>query len=315
MAMPEKVSIVIPVYNEEQNIPPVFDAIKNVLDGDTSIEWDVLFVDDGSRDRSLDSIKGLSSRDPRVTYLELSRNFGKEIALTAGLHHVDADAIVMMDADLQHPPELIRQFVAHWRVGAEVVVGVRQNNNSEGLVKRIGSHLFYFLMNAASGVKHVPRETDFRLIDKKVLTEFKRFTERDRMTRGLLNWLGFRRVLVPFDAPERGHGKASYGFVKLLHLAVSSFISQSLFPLKVAGYIGTMITFVSGALGMFIFAEKYLLNDPLHYHFSGVAMLAVLNLLLVGVTLACLGLVALYIGNIHNEVLNRPLYVIRDKNT
>jgi len=158
-----------------------------------------------------------------------------------------------------------------------------------------------------------PKSTDFRLIDKKVIQEFNRFTERTRITRGLLNWLGFSHDFVYFEANARAEGKAGYSCIKLVKLALSTFITHSLLPLQLAGYLGIIITFFSGLLGLFILIEKYILDDPLNMYFSGPATLAVIILFLVGIILSCLGLVALYIANIYNEVMNRPIYVVKDR--
>lgn len=310
--MNKHLTIVIPVYNEEKNILPVFAAVKRVM-GELTYSWNVLFVDDGSRDGSLAQIVALAASAPEVNYLELSRNFGKEVATTAGLTQAIGDGVVLMDADLQHPPEVIHELVQHWEAGADIVVGIRVQNQGEGIIKRLGSKLFYRIMAAMSETELQSGETDFRLIDRRVVEEFKLFTERNRMTRALLNWLGFKRVNVTFTANARTEGQAAYSNLKLVRLALHAFIANSLFPLKIAGYLGVLITLFAGACGTFIFFVKYMFNDPWGFNFSGPAVLAVLNLFLIGVVLACLGLVALYIGSIHAEVANRPLYIVRSK--
>ena len=309
------ISIIIPVHNEERNIPLVFEALSKVFATQPDMTWDLVFVDDGSRDRSLQVAHALAQQHAHVHYIELSRNFGKEIATTAGLHYATGDAVIMMDADLQHPPTFIPTLLHEWQQGADVVIGVRTLNKHEGWFKKLGSWGFNLVMSWVSEVEMVPRETDFRLISRPVLDEFKRFTERDRMTRALLNWLGFKRVYVEFAASERAEGKATYSPTKLIHLALSYFLSHTQILLKMAGYLGMVITVFSSALGFFIFVEKYLLNDPWHMNFSGPAILAVVNMFFAGVILSGIGLVALHIGTIQQEAMNRPLYVIRDKKT
>ena len=175
----------------------------------------------------------------------------------------------------------------------------------------MGSYFFYKIINRISATKIIPNATDFRLLDKKVIIEFNKFTEKSRITRGLIDWLGFKREYIYFNAPKRINGKASYSFIKLCKLALNSFVSMSLFPLKFAGYLGILITIGAGLMGLFIFIEKYILNDPWRLNFSGPAILAIIILFLVGIILSCLGLIALYIANIHNEVTNRPIYIIR----
>ena len=173
--------------------------------------------------------------------------------------------------------------------------------------------LFYQLINLVSETKIAPHATDFRLIDRKVINEFNSFTERNRITRGLLDWLGFKKEFLYFSAPQRENGKTKYSFSKLIKLAMSAFVSHSLFPLKLAGYLGIFITTISGMLGIFMLIERYFMRDIWKFHFSGPAVLAVITLFAVGIVLSCLGLVALYIANIHSEVINRPMYVIRNK--
>lgn len=308
------ISIIIPTYNEEKNIPLIYDSIINVWEKlKNNCSYEIIFVDDGSVDASIEILEKISDLDKNAKYLKFSRNFGKEVAISAGICHAKGNAAIIIDADLQHPPELIPEFIAKWKKGADVVMGIRKKNKGEGLIKKVGSALFYKIMNIIGETKIVPRETDYRLIDKKVIKEFKRFTERNRITRGLLDWLGFEKDYIYFDARERKNGKPAYSNLKLTRLAFSTFVGHSLFPLKFAGYLGVIITFFSGLLGLFIFIEKYTLKDPWDINFSGTAILAVIILFLIGIVLSCLGLIALYIANIHNEVVNRPLYIIRDK--
>lgn len=306
------ISIVVPVHDEEKNVPLVYAELVKVL-GETRYGYEIIFVDDGSTDHSVGEIEKLAIQDTRVKLLEFSRNFGKEIATSAGIKSAQGDAVIMVDADLQHPPHKILEFLKKWEEGAEVVIGVRNQSKSEGTIKRVGSYFFYKIINIISDTKSVPQATDFRLLDRKVADEFNRFTEKNRITRGLIDWLGFRREYVRFDADERIHGKPSYSTIKLTKLALCSFVSMSLLPLKLTGYLGIIIIAVSGPLGLFIFIQKYIVNDPWGFSFSGPAILTVILLFLVGIILTSLGLIALYIANIQTEVNNRPMYVIRKR--
>jgi polyisoprenyl-phosphate glycosyltransferase len=209
--------------------------------------------------------------------------------------------------------ELIPKFIEKWEQGAEMVIGVRKKNQGEGMIKRYGSFFFYKIMNLIGETKIMPSATDYRLIDKKIIKEFERFTERQRMTRGLLDWIGFRKDYIYFTTNGRNAGRPAYNTAKLVKLAFSTFVANSLFPLKLAGYLGIFITFISGLLGFFIFIEDFVLKDPFRLHFTGPAILGVIIVFLVGIILICLGLIALYIGNIHGEVINRPMYVVRKK--
>ena len=304
-------SVVTPVHNEQQTIVPFFSALDAVAKT-LAYKLELIFVDDGSTDESASAIRSLiGSSSLEVRLVELSRNFGKEIALTAGIEASEGSAVILIDSDLQHPPEKIPEFIASWEDGNEVVIGVRTRHASDTTIKRIGSRAFYRIMNSISETKSIPHATDFRLLDRVVVDAFSRFTERQRITRGLIDWLGFKRAVVYFEANDRLYGEPSYSTLKLFRLALNSFIAHSLMPLRIAGYLGTFITLFSGMLGVFIIIEHYWMNDPLKLNPSGTALLGIMLLFLVGVILACLGLIALYIANIHGEVTNRPLYVTR----
>ena len=310
--MEKVISIIIPAYNEQENVSLVAKAIKDVFQNIQNYNYRILFVDDGSTDNTLQKIKELSAQDNHICYLEFSRNFGKEIATTAGIQHCQGDACIMVDADLQHPVDLIPKFIAKWEKGADIVTGIREKNKNEGWIKKVGSYFFYKIINAIGDVKVVPRATDFRLLDKKVIKEYKRFTEKERMTRALIDWMGFKRDYIYFNANERANGEASYSKFKLLKLALNSFVSYSLFPLRLAGYLGFLIIFTFGPAGLFILVGKYFLNNSFAWSFSGPAQLAILLAFLIGIILVSLGLISFYIAAIHREVLNRPLYVVRE---
>ena len=274
-------------------------------------DYEIIFVDDGSKDFSQLAIETLTRADKRVKSIEFSRNFGKEVATSAGLQYSTGDAAIMIDADLQHPVSLIPQFIRRWENGADVVIGLRTKNNGQSLIKSICSFLYYKIINAISETPIEPGATDFRLVDRKVINEFNRFTEHERMTRGLIDWLGFKREFIKFETNERVNGTASYSYLKLIKLALSSSVSHSMFPLRIAGYLGIWIVTISGIGGLVVFAQRYLFNEVFSWHISGSAQLAILMIFFIGVVLSCLGLIALYIGNIHNEVSGRPLYSVR----
>ena len=312
--MTKKISIIVPIYNEEANISLIAQALKGVMEKLTAThDYELLLVNDGSKDGSQAKIEELSRLDNKIRYIELSRNFGKEAALSAALAEVSADAALMIDADLQHPVELIPEFIAKWEAGADVVVGVRTGNKGEGLIKRYGSKLFYYVMKNISKTPVLAGSTDFRLVDRKVIDAFNKLEERDRMTRALIDWLGFRRDYIKFEAGERVSGRAGYGVFKLIHLALSSFVSHSLIPLKLAGYLGVIITLLSGLLGLVILIGKYLFGFGWVMSITGTAQLAILNIFLIGIVLSSLGLVALYVALIRDEVTGRPLYVVRNR--
>ncbi len=306
------ISLIIPAHNEAENIPALCAQVVPVLESiGSDYSYEILFVNDGSTDETLDTIKQASANNTHIRHLDFSRNFGKEIATTAGLNQATGDACILMDADLQHPIELIPEFVKQWEAGFEVVVGVRNKSRSDSWIKRFGSMVFYAVLNKIVETKIVPNSTDFRLLDRVVVDEFNRLTEVNRMTRGLIDWLGFKRTYVFFDANERLHGTASYNFWKLARLAFNSFVSLSLLPLRLAGYLGICITTISGIAGFYIMLGKYFFHAHFASTFSDAENLAIFIVFLVGILLMSIGLLSLYIENIHREVLGRPLYIVR----
>lgn len=309
----KRIAIVVPVYREEKNLERLYGRLELVTREIASYTWEYVFVNDGSPDGSLEVLRTMAAADPKVKVLDFSRNFGKEIALTAGVHACDGagvDAVICMDADLQHPPELIPTLVKEWENGAEVVATVRVSIEKQPLLRRVGSHLYYWLMAKISGLEMISQTTDFRLYDRNVVAAFRRATERERMFRGIMDWLGFRKVYVPFRADARTEGAAGYSYLKLWKLAINSITSFSLLPLRLTGYLGVFITTACGTLLAWMLGN-YLLNNEQGY--TPLAIVVVANTFLIGIVLMAVGLVALYIGTIHTEVINRPLYIVRER--
>lgn len=306
----KKISTIVPVYNEEANVPLMHEALCDVAQKLPDYAWEFIFVNDGSRDGSWQALEQIAAKDSRVVSIDFSRNFGKELALTAGVRNCTGDAAIFLDADLQHPPALIPEFVKKWEAGAEVVASIRKSTEKKSPIKDLGSKFFYRLMSMAAPTKLTPNATDFKLIDRKVINELVRFTEHKRMFRGLIEWLGFRTEYIEFVAPERINGTASYSLGKLLALAINSITSNSLLPLKLFAYLGVLTSLVSFVLLIVMLVYNYLLHIPM---FSAISFVIVTNTLVLGIVLVSIGLVALYIGQIQVEVINRPLYVIREK--
>lgn len=304
----ELFSVVVPCFNEQANVMPFYQRLSKVL-RKTGINYELVYVNDGSNDDTLSRLKKIASKDKSVEVINLSRNFGKEIATTAGIQHAKGQAILIIDGDGQHPPELIPEFIKKWQDGNKVVIGVRNTNSGEGVVKKYGSKLFYSLLNKISSVRAVPNSTDFRLIDSSVQEQFNLLTERSRSTRGLIDWLGFKSDYVYFDADPRSRGSAGYSFGKLMGLAINSFVSLSLKPLYFALYIGFFILPFSILLAL-LSATEMILGDPLNLRITGSAYLLMLMLFLVGVVLVSQGIIALYLSHIHTETQNRPLYIV-----
>ena len=272
-------------------------------------------VNDGSSDGTLKLLQDIANQNKKLRVVNFSRNFGKEIAVTAGISYAQGEAIIIIDADGQHPPELIPKFVKLWEDGYQVVIGVRESNQKEGLTKRYGSKLFYKLLNVTSDTTLIAGATDFRLIDRAVQAEFIQFSEHYRITRGLIHWMGFRRATIPFHANKRIAGQASYRVSKLIRLALNSFVSLSVAPLYIFGYVGAFITFGAFMVGLFVIIEQLILGDPLGLRVTGTAMLSILTLFLVGILLISQGLISVYLSHVHAQTQNRPLFIVDKQNS
>ncbi len=304
-----QLSVVVPLFNEAAGLANFHASLTQASRGITD-NYEIIYCDDGSDDNTSVLVRKWHQDNPAVKLIRLSRNFGKENALAAGIAAACGKAIIMIDGDGQHPPELIPRFVEAWEQGAKVVIGVRTSNNDEGWFKRLGSSLFYKFFNKLTDQKLIPGSTDYRLIDRVVQQEFLKLNETDRITRGLIDWLGFRRHYIDFTASARVHGDAGYSSRKLISLAANSFVSLTSVPLFLFGYLGLFITTAALALGVTVFVEQLLLGDPLGWDFTGTAMLSIMLVLLVGIVLLSQGVLALYIAHIHNQSKQRPLYVI-----
>lgn len=303
------VSVVVPVFDEAGNVEACFEALEKVTAKDASLEWEYVFVDDRSRDDSLLRLAKLASEHPKVKVIALARNFGKEIALTAGVTYARGDAVITMDADLQHPPDLIPELVAAWREGADVVVATRRATSRKTLVRRIASRLFAGVERVLASNERIEEGgTDFRLIDKKVRNAFLLVRERRRAYRQIVDWLGFERKSVTFDAGERFEGKSTYSLPKLWNLAIDMLVSRSSVPLRLLLYMGVLITTAAFFFLIWtVIAVRYI--HPMYY--TPLAQATVFNTLLIGVLLTAVGTLGVYIARIHDEVLGRPLFTIR----
>jgi glycosyltransferase involved in cell wall biosynthesis len=302
-------SIVVPVYNEGAGLPAFHDSLVTVLRS-AQEPYEIIYSDDGSTDDTPQLVSAWHAADPRVRLISFSRNFGKDSALSAGIAAARGEATLMLDGDGQHPVEAIPEFIKAWKGGAQVVIGLRTGNSGAGWSKHLGSKLFHNVFNRLTGQKLVMGTTDFRLIDKPVRQAFLGLGETDRVTRGLIDWLGFRREYVPFRAKDRASGSSSYSLHQLMGLAANSFASLTPKPLYMFGYLGVFITIAALLLGGSVFVEQLLLADPWHWKFTGTAMLGILLLFLVGIILMSQGILSLYISHIHSQSKNRPLYVI-----
>lgn len=310
-------SVVVPAHNEEQGIAHflddlLFPVLKN-LRKDYNIE--VILVNDGSTDKTLSILQQYAEETPEIKVISLSRNFGKEPALSAGLEYAKGDLVLTIDADGQQPPNLIPEFIKAWKDGAEIVTGVRDHYTKHGFVPRLGSRLFYKLLRLMGNKTTVAGSTDFRLMDRVVVDEFNKLPEHNRITRGLIDWLGFKVRYIKYVYGERYAGKPSYNLKKLFALAIDSFVAMSTTPLLIFGYIGILITIFSFLLGTFCLINQYLLGDPLGLYWNGSVQMAILITFLVGLVLISQAITALYISHIHAETQNRPLFIVDKKSS
>jgi len=300
-------SIVIPCYNEEANLATLYERLRAVLDG-TGLSWEIVCVNDGSRDRTLPLLVDLHRRDPRLRVFDLSRNFGKEAALTAGLDQARGQAVIPIDADLQDPPEVIPDLIAKWRDGFEVVNAARAGRDGEGWIKRATAHLFYRVMNGLSDIPIPPDTGDFRLLSRPALDALRRMPERRRFMKGMFVWVGFRTATVAYRRAGRHAGQTSWNYWRLWNFAIEGITSFSQVPLKLASYTGLLTACLSLLYGLFLLIRTLLFSNPV----SGYPSIMVAILFLGGMQLIALGMIGEYIGRVYEETKNRPVYLIRE---
>ena len=301
-------SIVIPIYNEEENIAEMYRRITHVieqLDG----EAELILIDDGSRDRSLSMIRELHHRDSRVRYLSLARNFGHQIAVTAGLNFIGGKIVIVMDADLQDPPELILAMIEKWRQGYQVVYAQRSVRKQESWLKRFTAYIFYRILRLLADVDIPPDTGDFCLMDRQVVDILNAMPERNRYIRGLRAWVGFRQTAVHFERDPRFAGKEKYTFGKSWALAVNGIISLSKVPLRLATYLGMLSAGL--ALLMILLVLYWRLFDPAS-PLIGFTLITIALFFLGSVQLFSIGILGEYIGRIYEEVKGRPIYTLKE---
>lgn len=303
-----EISVVVPCHGEEGNIGPLVSRLTSVLTG-IGDPFEIILIDDGSRDDTLTQMRAARQEDPRVKFVSLSRNFGHEAASTAGLRHARGDAVVLIDADLQDPPEVIPELVARWRAGYELVFATRASRPGEGLFKRSTSALFYRLMRRVVSFEFPADTGDFRLMTRPVVEGFLRMPERNRFVRGMVAWTGFRATSVRYERDARHSGKTKYDVGKLFVLAFDALTGFSAMPIRVVSLVGLFVTVLAGAGTLWIVFNKLLLGIDI----PGYAFLATGVLFLGGVQILMLGAIGEYVGRIYVETQRRPLYLVRER--
>lgn len=301
----KKISIVVPVFNEAENIQEFYKRITSVFIN-LNYDYEIVYVDDGSKDKSVIILNELIKKDSNVKAFLLSRNFGHQIAISCGIDNAIGDAVITMDGDLQHPPELLPELIRDWEDGYEIVQTIRKSTEDASVFKKITSAVYYKIINRISEVRITPGGSDFRLMDREVVEAFKLYKERARFIRGIVNNLGFKTKMVEFVAPARFAGSSKFSLKKMLHFALDGITSFSNIPLRIAFYVGIILGFFSLLLLGHVLYSKYIAQDAV----LGWTTLAASVLFLGGIQLVGIGILGEYIGKVFEEVKQRPLYIV-----
>ena len=301
------VSIIVPVYNEEKVIIECNHRIKSVM-CDIGLNWEVIYINDGSQDNTLGILYQLRQEQANIAIIDFSRNFGKEVAMTAGLDFAKGDAVVVIDADLQDPPELIKAFVRYWHEGYDVVYGKRSSRRGESIVKKITSYLFYRVIQKVTKVQ-IPSDTgDFRLLSRRAVDALLQMREKNRFMKGLFSWVGYNTKAVLYERNSRFAGDTKWNYWRLWNFALDGLTSFTIAPLKIATYIGLLISVLSFFLALFFVYKTLMYGDPV----KGYPSLMVIILFIGGVQLGCIGLIGEYLGRMFVESKQRPLYLLKE---
>ena len=305
----KKISIIAPFFNEEESLPIFLEEVLNIAEAHAEYNFEIIFIDDGSTDNSLVFLKEKAKENKNIVVLELSRNFGKEAALTAGIDMAVGSAIIPIDVDLQDPPILIKKMIKQWESGSDVVLAKRENRSNENFLKRISASFFYKIYSFFVGNSKISNVGDFRLIDKRVVDNIKNLKEKNRYMKGLLSWPGFSSAEIPYTRNKRKAGKSKFTFLKLLNLGFEGVTSFSILPLKFFTTIGFI-----GIIFSFFFAIIILLQKIFYENFiEGYAFLILLILFFGSLQLLGIGILGEYIGKIYIETKNRPIYIIKNR--
>lgn len=304
----KKVSILIPFYNEQEVLPSLFERLQSLIDSNDNYQWEVMLINDGSTDNSLCLVKQMRLRDKRFRYIDLSRNFGKETAMLAGFDNVTGDCMVIMDADLQHPPEVIPQMLKLWEEGYDDIYGKRNSRGKEPWLRRKLSLLYYKLLQKTTNVSILQNVGDFRLLDRMCIDALCSMRESQRYTKGMFQWIGFKKKEFTFDQDDRVAGNTKWSYIKLLNLAIEGITSYTTSPLKIATVMGLIVSLCAFIYMLFVLIKALVVGDPV----AGYPTIMVVMLFLGGVQLLSLGIIGEYIGRIFNETKNRPAYFIRE---
>ena len=306
----KKISVLIPCYNEEKTLPLLYPELVKLMEGLPDYEWEIMFVNDGSADNTLHILQQLRQQDKRVNYVDLSRNFGKEVAMLAGFDYVTGDCMVIVDADLQDPPALIPEMLKYWEEGYEDVYARRRTRGKESWLRKWLSIKFYKLLQRTSRFDVLQNVGDFRLLDRRCINALKRMRESERYTKGMFCWIGFNKKEVEFDRGDRVAGSSSWGYKQLFSLAIDGITSFTSAPLRISTFVGFVVSMLAFIYMIYVFIKALIWSDPV----QGYPSMVILILFLGGIQLLSLGIIGEYIGRIYNETKNRPDYIVREFN-
>lgn len=305
----KKVTILIPCYNEEASLPKMAEALTSLMQQQNQYQWEVLLINDGSKDHTLDYIKAINSRDSRFGYVSLSRNFGKEAAMLAGFDRASGDCVVIMDADLQHPPTTIPEMLKEWEAGYEDVYARRTDRGKEPWLRRKLTLLYYWILQKISRVDVLQNVGDFRLLDRKCIEALRELRETQRYTKGMYCWIGFKKKEIDFVQGDRLSGKSSFNFWQLLRLSLEGITSFTTLPLRIATVLGLLCSLCAFCYMVYILVCTMLYGDPV----AGYPTLMVIILFLGGAQLLSLGIIGEYLGRIFHESKHRPVYIVSEE--
>lgn len=306
----KKITLLIPAYNEELSLPSLYKELVGLMGNQSNYEWEVLFVNDGSKDKTLECIKELRVSDKRINYVDLSRNFGKERAMLAGFDYATGDATVIMDADLQDPPSLIPEMIKYWEEGYDDVYALRKDRGKESWLRKKLSLAFYDILQRSTRIEVLPNVGDFRLLDRSCIEALKKLRESERYTKGMFCWIGFRKKEIKFDRGNRTAGNSSWNFFSLFGLAIEGITSFTTVPLRFATIMGVIVSLTSFIYIMYIILKVFLWGEPV----QGYPSMMCVILFLGGVQLLSLGIIGEYLSRVFCESKNRPTYIARDYN-
>lgn len=303
------ISVIIPVYNEEKNIQNLYDRLSQVMQS-LGVTYELIFVNDGSNDASIGLIKVLSNKNAAVKYIDFSRNFGHQIAVTAGLDKTSGDAVVIIDADLQDPPELIAEMHQKRKEGFDVIYAKRKNRKGESFLKLLTARVFYRLLAKMTSIS-IPVDTgDFRMIDKKIVEVLREMPEKNKYLRGQISWVGFNQTFVEYDRQERQAGATGYTYRKMLHFALDGITAFSDVPLKIVTYFGFMVSIIAFFVAIYALLAKFVWQNSV----PGWTSLMIAILFIGGIQMIAIGIIGEYLSRMNHNIRNRPLYIIRESN-